>query len=79
MTTLSTHPANRETAEFYVVHPLDDVPEQKRSAEGLGLMKMTSSVRISLLALRGYLILVMLLALYRVLTLAGVFPQSHPH
>jgi len=34
---------------------------------------MTTSVRISLLSLRAYLILMMLLVFYRVLALAGLF------
>jgi hypothetical protein len=58
---------------FVVVHPLDDVPEEKVSVESLGPMPMTRSVRLSLMSLRGYLILMMLLVLYHVLTLAGLF------
>ncbi len=65
--------------DLYVVHPLDDTPEKKRSAEGLGTIKLTPSVRISLLLLRGYLILVVLLAFYRILTLAEMFGHAHPH
>ena len=63
---------------FVVVHPLDDVPEQKVNSSGLGTMPMTISVKLSLLALRGYLILMMFLVLYHVLDLAGVFGQ-HAH
>ncbi len=58
---------------FVVVHPLDDVPEEKIDASKLGPMPMTSSVRLSLLALRGYLILMVVLVLYHVLDLAGAF------
>ena len=36
-------------------------------------MPMTAGVRVSLMALRGYLILMMLLVLYHVMDLAGVF------
>jgi hypothetical protein len=36
-------------------------------------MAMTASVRISLLSLRGYLVLMMALVFYHVLTLAGIF------
>jgi hypothetical protein len=57
---------------YYVVHPLDDEPEEKCDTETLGLMHMSASVRISLLALRGYLILMVLLVVYKVLNLAGV-------
>jgi len=58
---------------FVVVHPLDDAPEQKVDATALGPMPMTASVKLSLLALRGYLILMMLLVLYHVMDLAGAF------
>ena len=58
---------------FVVVHPLDDVPEEKVDTDSLGPMAMTMSVRISLLSLRGYLVLMMLLVFYHVLTLAGLF------
>jgi hypothetical protein len=41
-------------------------------------MPMTTSVKLSLMALRGYLILMMFLVLYHVLDLAGVFgPHAH--
>ncbi len=56
-----------------VIHPLDDLPEQKVESENLGLMHMTPSVRLSLLALRAYLIAMGLLVLYRCLDLAGAF------
>jgi hypothetical protein len=36
-------------------------------------MTMTTSVRLSLLSLRAYLVLMMLLVLYHVLVLAGLF------
>lgn len=58
---------------FVVVHPLDDVPEQKVDTSTLGPMPMTASVKISLMALRGYLLLMMLLVLYHVMDLAGAF------
>lgn len=56
-----------------VVHPLDDIAEVKLSPEGLGQMPMSPSVRVSLYALRGYLILIGVMVAYRVLTLAGIF------
>jgi hypothetical protein len=62
--------------EFLVIHPLDDVQEQKVKTKHLGPMKMTPAVRISLLVLRGYLVLMMLLVLYHVLDLAGVFRKA---
>ena len=59
--------------DLQVVHPLDDVAEEKRSPEGLGEMPMSASVRLSLYALRGYLVTIGLMVGYRVLTLAGTF------
>jgi hypothetical protein len=61
------------TNRFVVVHPLDDVPEAKVDTGNLGPMEMTASVRVSLLTLRAYLVLMMLLVLYHVLYLAGLF------
>lgn len=58
---------------FVVIHPLDDEPEQKVDIESLGPMPMTTSVRLSLYSLRGYLVLMMVLVLYHVLHLAGLF------
>ena len=57
---------------FRVIHPLDDVPEQKCTSEGLGPIAMTSTVRTSLTLLRAYLILMSAMLLYHVLDLAGV-------
>jgi hypothetical protein len=61
------------TNHFVVVHPLDDVPEAKVDIRNLGPMAMTASVRLSLLSLRAYLVLMMLLVFYHVLVLAGLF------
>ena len=61
---------------FVVIHPLDDVREEKVDTENLGPMTMTTSVRISLLSLRAYLVLMMILVLYHVLDLAGVFTKA---
>ncbi|HYW44639.1 MAG TPA: hypothetical protein VE959_17390 [Bryobacteraceae bacterium] len=63
------------TNHFVVIHPLDDVPEEKVDTENLGPMKMTASVRISLVSLRAYLVLMMLMVFYRVLDLAGLFAR----
>ena len=61
------------TNHFVVIHPLDDVREEKVDTESLGPMAMTWSVRISLLSLRAYLVLMMILVFYHVLDLAGLF------
>jgi hypothetical protein len=66
---LNELPENR----YVVVHPLDDVPEEKVDTETLGPMSMTISVKLSLLALRSYLVIMVLLVLYHVLDLAGLF------
>ena len=58
---------------YLVIHPLDDQPETKIDTANLGPMPMTASVKYSLFALRGYLVLMMLLVLYHVLDLAGLF------
>jgi hypothetical protein len=64
---------NPTELQFLVVHPLDDMPEEKVDLANLGPMTMTASVRLSLLTLRAYLVLMMLLVLYHVLDLAGLF------
>ncbi len=56
---------------FHVVHPLDDAPEEKVDLDALGPMRMTATVRVCLLALRGYLLLMFGLLGFRVLQLAG--------
>jgi len=61
-----------EELVFRVVHPLFDEPEEKADVEGLGPMKMTKSVKYSLMALRVYLILMVALAFYRLLIMAGL-------
>jgi len=63
--------ANEDTV-LYVVHPLDEAPEEKRCAESLGQIHMSPAVRASLYTLRGYLILIMVFAVYRVLELADL-------
>ena len=62
---------------FHVVHPLDDVAEPKCSSEGLGPMEMTRSVRLSLVALRAYLIAMGVLLAYHVLDMAGMLRAGH--
>ncbi len=55
---------------YYVVHPLFDEPEEKINADDLGPMPMSKSVKFSLYALRGYLIIMGLLVSFHVLSLA---------
>ncbi len=56
---------------YLIIHPLDDLPEVKRTVmPGMGPMKLTMTARISLLALRAYLIVMLVLVTYRVFTMA---------
>ena len=61
---------------FNVIHPLNDVPEQKCSTEALGRIRMTLAARISLGVLRAYLIVMSLMLGYHVLDLAGVLHKT---
>jgi hypothetical protein len=60
-----------DETEFLVIHPLDDLPEQKVETAHLGAMRMTPMVRLSLAALRVYLVLMSALVLYHVVDLAS--------
>jgi hypothetical protein len=75
MSTLShqlTDPLKNDPSDdfFYVVHPLDDLPEEKVKSDHLPPLKMTPTVRWSLFTLRAYLIVMMLLLAYHVVDLA---------
>jgi len=72
MAVMATTNKNEEVL-FHVIHPLFDEPEEKVNVEALGPMKMTRSVRYSLMALRVYLIMMVALAFYRVISMAGLF------
>lgn len=63
----------RNDNRWVVIHPLDDAPEAKVDTAALGPMKMTRSVKLSLLSLRAYLIVMLLLVFYRVFCQAGFF------
>jgi hypothetical protein len=65
-----TQALNEQLERYIVVHPLDDVPEEKVDTESLGPMPMTASVKWSLVSLRAYLLLMVVLVFYRVLSLA---------
>ena len=67
------HGYDKELNGYVVVHPLDDLPEEKIDIEALGPMPMTASVKWSLVSLRAYLVLMIALVFYRVLALAGLF------
>jgi hypothetical protein len=67
------HGYDESRNRYIVVHPLDDAPEEKIDTETLGAMTMTRSVKWSLISLRAYLVLMLLLVGYRVLEIAGLF------
>jgi hypothetical protein len=56
---------------YFVIHPLDDIVEEKADTSHLGAMPMTTSVKVSLLALRGYLVLMFVLVIYHAIDVAG--------
>jgi len=74
MTTMRVTP---DVTGFRVIHPLDDVAEQKCSTQGLGKIRMTRVVRVSLGVLRAYLILMTLMLSYHVLDLSGLLHRIH--
>lgn len=65
-----------QSRRFLVVHPLDDVVEKKLDTAHLGPMRLTPAVRYSLLALRAYMVLMMVMVCYYVLHLAGAFTRG---
>jgi hypothetical protein len=66
MITTLTHGYDEAEKRYVVVHPLDDRPEEKVNTEMLGPMAMTRSVKLSLLSLRAYLVLMIMMVLYHV-------------
>ena len=55
-----------------VVHPLFDEPEEKVDTVAIPPMQLTRTVKVSLLALRAYLIVMAGMLVYHFLDLAGV-------
>ena len=76
---LNSMPQDKPNGEkpllFTIIHPLDDVREEKVDTEHLGPMPITRTVRVCLFALRGYLLLMFGLLGFRVLQLAGVLQR----
>lgn len=69
---MTRNDTKHELREFFtIVHPLDDMPEQKVGTAHLGPMRMTGTVRLCLYALRGYLLLMLVLLVFRVFQLAS--------
>jgi hypothetical protein len=74
---MATMGVSPDVTGFRVIHPLDDVAEQKCSTEGLGKIRMTRAVRVSLGFLRAYLILMTLMLGCHVLDLSGLLHRIH--
>ncbi|HMH16150.1 MAG TPA: hypothetical protein VK578_23840 [Edaphobacter sp.] len=74
---MATMGVSPDVRGFRVIHPLDDVTEQKCFTEGLGKIRMTRAVRVSLGVLRAYLILMTLMLSYHVLDLSGLLHKIH--
>ena len=72
LTTEFDEVTQEERPFFAVIHPLDDEPEEKVATEHLGPMQMTNTVRVCLVAMRGYLLLMFGLLGFRVLQLAHI-------
>ncbi len=70
---MATSVKSNNNSVLYAVHPLDDVPEEKCSVEGKGLLHMSRSVKASLVTLRIYLLLILALSVYRLVDLLGLF------
>lgn len=58
--------------DFVITHPLFDEPEEKIDADKAGPLKMGFAVKWSLILLRFYLIVIVLLSIYRVLQLGHI-------
>ena len=63
---------NFNANKYMVVHPLFDAPEEKVDIDNALPLKINNSVKWSLIVLRGYLVIMIGLAFYRTLVLAGV-------
>jgi len=57
---------------YLIIHPLDDTAENKCETEHLGHAPMTPMVRWSLIALRAYVVIMVVMVFYRCLQLARI-------
>ena len=78
LTSFFSRNGSEEGEVFYVVHPLDDEPEEKCNPDTLGPIRLSRAERVVLMALQGYLLAMVGLAAYRVADLAGLF-HNVPH
>ncbi len=73
MTSLDATSFDRALPCYRVIHPLDDAPELKCDPDRLGRMVLTPMAKGSLLVLRSYVIVMILLVSYRVFGNLGMF------
>jgi hypothetical protein len=57
---------------YYVVHPLDDLPEKKRSIDGLAPVSLNRGTRWALMALRVYVIAMGLLIAHHAMAMSHI-------
>ena len=62
----------KKNEDISLIHPLDDVDEIKVDVDKAGPMYLSKSAKFSLYVLRIYLILMIILAIYKTLIIAGV-------
>jgi hypothetical protein len=67
-TPLATVEAPIENPTFYVIHPLDDIPEEKLKSDHLEPMELNLTTRIALFALRAYLVIMLALLAYHLVS-----------
>ena len=64
---------------YYVIHPLDDEPEEKCDPSKLGPLKLSRGERFALYVMQGYLVVMLMLAIYRIVDLAHVTAPQLMH
>jgi hypothetical protein len=69
----------RKSEREFVIHPIFDAPEEKRSGEGLGLMAITPRVRLCLFGLRAYLFVMTCLLGYQLVHQAAMIGHQTIH
>ncbi|MGA2251398.1 hypothetical protein [Terracidiphilus sp.] len=74
---MATMHSSYTSQSFRVIHPLHDQPEAKCESAGLDPIEMTRAVRLSLVALRVYLLGMAAMLLYHVVDLAGILHHTH--
>lgn len=61
--------------DHIVIHPLWDMPEKKIDVVNAKPMRMTLGTKVALVSLQIYLALIVLLSMYRIFQLIGIFHQ----